>query len=46
MSSPMGTFISGLKTVIEASAVTAPVKIRRDIETQEKKSGAKAFIVL
>ena len=46
MSSPMGTFISGLKTVIEASAVTAPVKIRRDIETQEKKMGAKEFIVL
>ena len=46
MSSPMGTFISGLKTVIEASAITAPVKIRRDIETQEKKMGAKEFIVL
>ncbi len=46
MSSPMGTFISGLKTAIEASAVTAPVKIRRNIETQEKKSATKEWVVL
>ena len=46
MSSPMGTFISGLKSAIEASAVTAPVKIRRDIETQEKKAASKEFVVL
>ena len=46
MSSPMGTFIVAVKAAIDDSSVTAPVKIRRDIETQEKKAASREFVVL
>ena len=43
----MDTFTSGIKTAIEANAnITAPVKIRRSIEIDEKRDTAKLFVTI
>lgn len=41
----MDTFTTGIKTAIEASSsISAPVKIRRSVEIDEKKDTAKTFV--
>ena len=43
----MDTFTSGIKTAIEGnSSITAPVRIRRSIEVDEKKDTAKTFVTI
>ena len=46
MSSPMGTFLAGIQTVIEATSITADFQLRRDVEIKSKKSGKQTYIVL
>lgn len=43
---PMETFTTGIKTAIEATSVTAPVKVRRTIEIDEKRSASKTFVTI
>ena len=43
----MDTFTAGIKTAIEANSnITAPVRIRRTVEIDEKRSSTKTFITV
>lgn len=43
----METFTTGIKTAIEASAsITAPVKVRRTVEIDEKRNATRTFVTI